>query len=137
MQVAKFPFTYIGKTKLGKIYRPYAEVQVFSKFYNDWIPVEMVVDTGADYTLFPKKYAKVFGINLSKDAVEEKTAGIGGTEKVFLLKKLKIRIGEISLSIPVGFLNRNDIPPLLGRLNCLEKIELIFKTKTTIFKNNF
>ena len=50
MIIANFPFRKIGKTELGEISRPYAEIHLFSQKRNKWIPIEVIVDTGADYT---------------------------------------------------------------------------------------
>lgn len=132
-KIASFPFTFIDNSSLGKIYRPYVTISVFSKLRNKWQPVEMVVDSGADYSLFPKKYADIFGINLQKDCFIEKTMGIGGSEKVYQLKKIKIKLGDFEKEIPAGFLERDDVPPLFGRLGCLEIFRLIFEEKTSVF----
>ena len=135
MQINKFPFTKINKSRLGIIYRPYIDpVWLFSQKRKDWIFSRMIVDTGADYTLLPRKYAIDLGIDLIKDCLVETTLGIGGSETVYLYKNLKIKIGNIKQIIPVGFLERDDVPPLLGRLKCLENLELIFKSRQTILK---
>lgn len=133
-QIASFPFTYVGNTKLGKIYRPYTIVSAYSKQRKKWQPVEMIIDSGADYSLFPQKYTEIFGINLLKECRPETTLGVGGTETVYQYKDLPIKIGNWKKPIPVGFLERNDIPPLLGRLECLEIFSLTFENKKSIFK---
>jgi hypothetical protein len=125
------PFTYIGNTKLGKVYRPYLQVFAFSKIRDKWQPVEVVVDTGADYTLFPKKYAIILGIDLERDCQKESTLGVGGSETVYLYKELPFRIGNWQRNIPIGFLARDDIPALLGRLACIEVFKLRFQDKVS------
>lgn len=134
MQKIRFPFTFIGKAKLGKIYRPYAVILIFSKLTNKWLPVEMVVDSGADYTLFPKRYAQILGIDINLDCLAETTLGVGGIETVYQYKRLPIKIDSWKQEIPVGFLERDDVPSLLGRLECLEKLRLTFADKITIFE---
>ena len=96
MPKARFPFTYIGKTKLGKIYRPYAQVEITSFRIDEWIPIEVVIDTGADYTLLSRRYAPLLGIEVMKDCISETTLGVGGSETIYLLKNPKIakKIGE-------------------------------------------
>lgn len=133
-KIASFPFNFIGNTKLGKIYRPYAIVSVYSKIRKKWQPLEMIIDSGADYSLFPKKYALIFGINLNTECNVETTLGIGGSETVYQYKKLPVKIGSWIEDIPVGFLERDDIPPLLGRLNCLENFRLILDKKNSFFE---
>ncbi len=133
-KIASFPFTFIYKTKLGSIYRPYAIVLSYSRARNKWQPIEMVIDTGADYSLLPKRYAGILGIDLIKDCFAETTLGIGGSESVYQYKNLPIKIGKWQKEIPVGFLERDDIPPLLGRLSCLEVFRLIFDKKESVFE---
>lgn len=133
-KIASFPFTFVGKTKLGSMYRPYAIISAFSAARNKWQPLEMIIDTGADYSLFPKRYAGILGIDLVKDCFAETTLGIGGSESVYQYKDLPIKIGGLQKQIPVGFLERDDIPPLLGRLGCLEIFRLIFENKESIFE---
>ena len=110
---ARFPFTKVGKTYLGTIYRPYAKIKLSSEKVDEWIPVEVVVDTGADYTLLPRRYAFLLGV--------------GGSETIHLYKKgVKVKIGNWESSVPLGFLERDDVPPLLGRLEALEVFDLTF-----------
>ena len=132
MEIAKFPFRKIGKEYLGTIWRPYAIVLILSK-NNEWVPVEMIVDTGADYTLLPKKYAEILGIDLI-NCVPKTTLGVGGSETVYLYKSLTVRLKNWQKQIPVGFLERDDIPALLGRLEFIEAFEVIFKNFEIIFK---
>lgn len=132
MKIISSPFSFRGDRYLGKIYRPYIQILISSNKINEWIPTEMVVDTGADYTLFPKRYAELLGINLNKDCKLEETQGIGGKEKIYLCKKgILIKIGAFKKQIPVGFLNKDNIPSLLGRLQALEILILTMKDKTT------
>lgn len=132
-QIASFPFAYIGNTKLGKIYRPYAFILAFSKIRMKWQPIETIIDSGADYTLFPKRYAAVLGIQL-EECEKEQTVGIGGTETVYQYKDLPIKIGTWEHKIPVGFLEREDVPALMGRLGCIEVIKLIFEGRKSILQ---
>lgn len=132
-KIASFPFTLIGKTKFGVIYRPYAIISAYSKARKKWQPLEMIIDSGADYTLLPKKYAEILGVDLLNNCLVETTLGIGGAETVYQYKHLPIKIGEWKKKIPVGFLERNDIPALLGRLECLETLHLTFKNKESVF----
>lgn len=92
----------------------------------------MIVDTGADYTLLPKHLAKILGIDLKQDCKVFKTSGIGGEEKVYLAKNIEVKIGGLQRKIPVGFLDREDIPSLLGRQNFLETFEVIFSSNRTV-----
>lgn len=132
MFIAKFPFTRIGKTNLGDIFRPYATVSIYSSKRNQWIEIDMLVDTGADYTMLPKRYARLLKIDLKSECMPITTLGIGGVETVYLPKqKMKIKIGQWEKRIPLGILDRDNIPALLGRLECSETIKLVFDKHIT------
>ena len=91
-----------------------------------------MVDTGADFTIFPRKDAYLFGIDLVKETIKDRTFGVGGKERIFLYKNLKVKIGNKELKIPVGFLDRNDIPALLGRQHFMELFKVSFDKHKTI-----
>jgi len=135
-KITSFPFTFIGSTKIGKIYGPYVIVQAFSSLTNDWESLEMVIDSGADYTLLPGKYADILGVNIQKDCTVKTTLGVGGAETVYQYKNLPIKIGNWKKQIPVGFLERNDLPALLGRLECLEDLRLVFENKRSLLETS-
>lgn len=116
---------------LGTIHRPIAQVFFFSQQKNLWYEVWMIVDTGADYTLLPKYFSRRLGIDLKKDCQIFRTAGIGGEEKVYFLKGISVKLGEWQRSIPIGFLDRDEIPPLMGRHLFLETFEALFSSNHT------
>lgn len=134
-QILKQSFKKIGNTYLGEIYRPNITVEVFLENIGKWQPVEMIVDSGADYTLLPRRFAQLLEINLSQDCLSDTTVGIGGSETIYLYKEgITIKIGNWQKKVPVGILERDDIPPLLGRLRCLEVLKVIFDKRKTIFQ---
>ena len=95
----------------------------------------MIVDTGADYTVFPRSVAADLKMSIEKECREYLTKGVGGSERVFIsTKNVLIQIGDCTLKIPVGFLDRDDIPPLLGRQECLDIFELTFTNFFTSFR---
>lgn len=129
-----FPFQYITTNRFGKVYRPYAKIHVYKKDLGVYVERILIVDSGADFTIFPRKDAFLFGIDLRKETVQEETFGIGGKEKIYLYKNLRVKLGGKELVVPAGFLDRNDVPALLGRQNFLELFETTFKKYQTIFE---
>lgn len=110
------------------------KIDIWSQKTSSWIEHLLLVDTGADYTLLPYHFAFELGINLEKDCREFLTSGVGGTEKVYFLKKgIKVRIGKTEKIVPAGFLERENIPPLLGRESCLNDFDVRFFHFTTTF----
>lgn len=127
-----FPFTFVDESEMGFIYRPYGIVEIFSRSRKKWQPIEVLFDSGADYTLLPGSYASLLGIDLVRDCKKTTSIGVGGTEAVFQYPRLLIKIGRWQTHIPVGFLDRTDIPALLGRLHCLEDLSITFASHKSI-----
>lgn len=122
-----FPYEEKHSPLFRKIKRPIIEVYFWSKLINDWLRYKMIADTGADYTVLPRYYCVDLGIDLNKDCLKKQTVGVGGHEIIYFLKeKAKIRISSMQLKIPLGFLNSDNIPPLLGREECLNVFKAIF-----------
>ena len=88
------PVPRIGKEYLGTIWRPYATVMIRGSNQR-WISVEMVVDSGADHTLLPGRYAALLGIDLHA-CVKRATAGVGGPENIYLYKVLDRQFGKLA-----------------------------------------
>ena len=130
-----FPFEEQKTSIFGVIKRPVADVNFWSVTLKKWIPVRMVVDTGADYTLLPKWIAGKLGVDLSHDCRKYRTVGVGGKENVFLLKgEWQAKIGEWEESVVLGFIGDNNVPPLLGRLKFMEKFKVTFDNYRTLFE---
>ncbi|MBI3913404.1 MAG: retropepsin-like domain-containing protein [Chloroflexi bacterium] len=100
-----------------------------------WIPISMIVDTGADYSILPRSFATLLGIDLAVDCIEHRTLGIGGSEKIFLCRCQIVRLGKYRRTVPLGFLDRETGPTLLGRHECLETFRVIFGEHKTRFVN--
>lgn len=129
-----FPFEKVTSNLFGKVYRPYAKISVYNKKDKSWLERMMLVDSGADYTIFPRKDAALFGIDIAHECIAQTTFGVGGSETVYLHKNLRVKLGKKELSIPVGFLDRNDIPALLGRQQFLELLSVLFENHLTTLK---
>ncbi|MFZ5366463.1 MAG: retropepsin-like aspartic protease [Patescibacteria group bacterium] len=127
-----FPYEERPSSLFGKVKRPVAKLKFWSKKFKRYLEYVLLVDTGADYTLFPKHIAFELGIDLQKNCKPFSTSGVGGKEKVYFAKqKLKMKIGSLEKEIPVGFLDKEDIPPLLGRESCLNDFDLRLTHFTT------
>lgn len=124
-----FEFDRVVSPVLGEIRRPVALVSFFSHKRGRWYEIAMVVDTGADYTLLPLYFATRLGVNLQTDCKLFQTSGVGGMAKVYFLESVKAKIGAMVRSVPLGFLNSNNVPPLLGRHMFLETFDTLFSRK--------
>lgn len=131
----KFPFEIKSSGIFGPAARPIAKVDFWSKLTNNWVEIIMLVDTGADYSLLPKFYAEDLGIDLEKECQSYSTFGVGGSEIVYALKNIRVKLGTWQFDVPVGFLERDNIPPLLGRQDFLEDFKVVFFEHTTSFSS--
>ena len=129
-----FAFEKHPSAIFGSIYRPVAKVNFWSYKFNQWLEIILIVDTGADYTLLPKFYSVDLGIDLKKDCTAYITHGVGGAEKVYMLKNAKVKLGKWETKIPLGFLDHDNIPPLLGRQRFLEVLKVSFHRHITCFQ---
>ncbi|PIP63263.1 hypothetical protein CO165_01330 [Candidatus Roizmanbacteria bacterium CG_4_9_14_3_um_filter_33_18] len=130
--VLTFPYEKKQSSIFKEVFRPMAQVFLYSEAKKIWYEVWMIVDSGADYTLLPINFVERLKINLKKECQLFKTAGIGGEEKVYLKKDLNVKIGNWERTVPVGFLDKDNIPPLLGRQGFLETFEVLFSSNHTV-----
>lgn len=130
--VLKFNYKKEKSAILGLIHRPVAQVFFWSEKGKIWSDIWMIVDTGADYSLLPRFWADKLSIDLERDCKIFNTYGIGGGERVYFLPRIKVKLGEWERIIPVGFLERNEIPPLMGRHLFLETFETLFSSNHII-----
>lgn len=131
--VIRFPFERAESPLLGTIFRPVAPVLFQRKISGKWRAVWMIVDTGADYTLLPRFMAEKLEVDVERECRIFSTTGIGGTEKVYFLPEINVRLGNFAKVIPVGFLDRNEVPPLLGRRLFMETLETYFASDHTTY----
>lgn len=130
-----FRFESVPSKLFGRIYRPTALVHFKHKTEDIWIPIQMVIDTGADYSILPRAFARPLGIDLVNDCTERRTIGIGGSEKIFLYRRQKVRLGGHGRTIPIGFLDREFGPALFGRHEFLETFKVVFAERVVQFIN--
>lgn len=130
-----FKFKEYSSGVFGTVRRPIAEVSFQHQKSKLWQPITLLVDSGADYSLLPHFLAYPLGINLVTDCKMIITQGVGGTSKVYLLKKkIKVKLGQFKREIPLGFLSNDEIPPLLGRQEFLETFRVVFENFNTSFE---
>ena len=135
-----FPYEDKPSTLFEGLKRPVADVKFWSAKRKRWLICRMVVDTGADYSVLPETFARDLAIDLKKECLTIKTAGVGGEQKVYLLKKkILTKVGSSRKRIPLGFLargnNQYEIPPLLGRYKALDSFGVCFKNFRVTFED--
>ena len=131
-----FPDAREESPAFGEIYRPSAEVLFQARESGKWYTVTMVVDTGADVTLLPRWLADALEIDLERDCQIIEMNGIGGGENIWLFRHVKAQLGPWQRWIPVGFVEREDVPPLLGRKDFFETFRAVFDKHAVTFSES-
>lgn len=128
-----FRYQVIQSHVFGQIHRPVAAVEFKHKTDALWLPIRMIVDTGADFTILPRGFASQLGIDLANDCERQQMQGIGGHADIFLYRTQIVRMGKYTREIPIGFLDREAGPALLGRHEFFETFRVVFAERTVKF----
>ena len=97
---------------------------------------ELLIDSGADYTLISKSDAMIFGLDYDKLTTKEQELEAANQTKILAKKTtLMIAINGDELKIPV-FISKNEVERLLGRKGIFENYEITFQERKqkVIFK---
>jgi hypothetical protein len=119
--------------KVGIVYRPFADV-IFTGPNKKPRKISMLVNTGSDNTILPLREAEILGIDVQKDCIVNTTFGVGGTQTVYSHKGIQVQLGDHQFIVPVGFLDTNDVPPLLGRDRFMNRFKICFANHTVSFE---
>jgi len=94
----------------------------------------VLVDSGAEVSLFTRGDAQLLGLNLEKGK-RIKIGGISGRPLFAFSHQVNLRIGEEIFKTEVAFSEKNDTPRILGRNPIFSFFFIIFdnKKKNTIF----
>ncbi|UCE38981.1 MAG: hypothetical protein JSW00_07100 [Thermoplasmata archaeon] len=125
----KFYYRKMISPALGEIKRPIADILI-QTVYGKWIKFRPFIDSGADITIIPHSVGKYLGFVMEDKIVE--FGGVSGKHLPVIIKKMKMRIGDIELEPRVGWALIEEAPPLLGRLDIFNKFNITFKEKDEI-----
>lgn len=96
---------------------------------------EMLVDSGADITLIPRKFGEQLGLTFDKVEVKE-VRGIGEGVVPYVVRKVKLIIGKYTFPVRIGWALIEEVPFILGRLDIFDKFDIEFRqhSRLTIFR---
>jgi len=117
---------------LGVVLRPIAEVY-FEDTEGRKIRALMYIDSGADISLIPKALGESLGLEVQEEETKEIT-GVGNARVPVIIKKVKIRIGNVEFKARVAWALEEGVPPLLGRLDVFERFNINFREKDKIIE---
>ncbi|MEW6104397.1 MAG: retropepsin-like aspartic protease [bacterium] len=86
---------------------------------------QMLIDSGADITLIPKRAGDYLGFRIEKETIRE-IRGIGEGALPYIIKPVQIEIGEYRIKGRIGWVLIEEVPFLLGRLDIFDQFDIKF-----------
>ena len=130
----KFCFRYkrVKSEEFGVVYYPIAKIKV--KAIEDWIDIDVVVDSGAVITLFPRTLCSLIGLNF-EDGRKTLLRSVAHEELPVRVHRVSMQIGDEAFKADVAFAETDRVPYILGRFNVFDRFEIRFnpERKLTCF----
>jgi len=123
-----FPYKHIQTETFGKVTIPVAKI--FLQGQQEETAIDVIVDTGAVISIFPKSLCDILGLDFEKGTQSYVKTATGENIQI-RIHKLKIRINNHKLQARAAFSTIENIPYILGRLDILDKIEIKFEKHGT------
>ncbi len=119
-----FPVVNKSGKKIGEVARPIIYFSLNYRHGKMFGPMGALIDSGADYNLFPAEIASALGISLRK-GIEKINEGIGGKRvKTFRHSGIKIFIEGYSFETTIDFGEEISVP-LFGQQGFFDKFKQI------------
>ena len=109
-------------TPIGFTWLPIARVEI--AFGNQREQLDMTCDSGSDLTLIPHQVGLSLGMRRGRAAKASLSGIAGGTP--YVLKRVTLRIGPISVKCRVAWALSDDVPILLGRCDVFDRLTVTF-----------
>jgi predicted aspartyl protease len=125
-----FPYKHIQTETFGEVTIPVAKI--FLKGKQEETAIDVIVDTGAVISIFPKSLCDIIGLDFEKGQQSYVKTATGENIPI-RIHKIKIRINKHQFQAKVAFSTIENVPYILGRLDILDKIEIKFEKHGTRF----
>lgn len=122
MQV-EFPFIKEKATVTKYILRPFVKVN-FNGIL-EWL----YFDSGADITLVTLSFGKLLGFKLKEGEEIKELKGIGDGKIPYVIRSVKMKIGENEFDCRIAWSLVEDVPMVLGRLDVFNKFDILVKER--------
>ncbi len=124
-----FPYKRVHSDILGDVSIPVAKIFLQGK---EEIGIDVIVDSGAVISIFPKSLCILLGLNF-EDGRGTSVRTATGEEIRIRIHRVKMRIGDYVFNVRAAFSENENIPYVLGRLDILNKVEIRFEKDGTKF----
>ncbi len=126
MQI-EFPFITQKANVVDFISRPYAEVTLIGEgtLLTEWF----FIDSGADVSLIKRGFGELLGFRIKEGEEIKQLSGIGRNAIPYVLRKIKMKIGEKEFGARIAWSLIEDVPLVLGRLDVFDKFDIVFKER--------
>jgi hypothetical protein len=114
---------------LGEIKRPIADISIQTR-NGKWIKFRPFIDSGADISIIPHSVGQYLGFEMEDKIVE--FGGVSGKHLPVIIKRIKMKIGDIEIEPRVGWALVEGAPPLLGRLDIFDKFHITFQEEDEV-----
>ena len=86
----------------------------------------MLLDSGADFSIIPYSAGKTIGLKLDMKSRSE-VHGIGEGSVPYIINRITLQIGNMELSVRIGWALIEEVPFILGRLDIFNKLAIEFR----------
>jgi len=126
MQI-EFPFIKQAAVVTEFISKPFAEITlvVDKNEITEWF----LIDSGADISLVKLKLGDLLGFKIKEGEEVRQLSGIGTSTIPYVLRKIKMRIGEKEFEARIAWSLIEDVPLVLGRIDVFDKFDITFKER--------
>jgi hypothetical protein len=116
----------VFQTPLGEIWRPYVVVEI-ANLQGEFIPYEMLLDSGADISLIKFTMGEYLGLTENPGEQRIRLRGIKREPVEILLRQITMRIDDQEFPCRVGWAMEERVPLVLGRLDLFSRFHIEFR----------
>jgi len=124
-----FPYKHVRSDVFGEVLIPVAKIFLRGR---EEIGVDVVVDSGAVVSIFPRSLCDLIGL-VFEDGKRASVRSATGEEIRILVHRVGMRIGDFVFDAQVAFSEVENIPYVLGRLDVFDEVEVRFERDGTSF----
>lgn len=124
-----FPYKHVRSDVFGEVLIPVAKIFLCGR---EEIGVDVVVDSGAVISIFPRSLCDLLGL-VFEDGRRASVRSATGEEIHVRIHRVRIRVGDFGFDARVAFSKVENIPYVLGRLDVFDEVEIRFERDGTSF----